>query len=1661
MTDSLDAVETSRRIKETYRRYLKSLMQVREPAVAAALTQAIDESPLLDKGPYLEATPPYAPRATVQDLVEEGVLCESFLTVTGPALPKDRPLYAHQESALRKAAAGRNVVVATGTGSGKTESFLLPIVDRLCREREAGTLGPGVRALLLYPMNALANDQMKRLRELLAHSPDLTFGRYTGDTARDARRAREQFDVMNPGQPRLPNELLSREEMQETPPHLLLTNYAMLEYLLLRPLDFRLFGTEDTWQFVVVDEAHVYDGTQGAEIAMLLRRLKDRVAPGRSLQCIATSATVGGEADRSEVTSFASNLFGAPFEWVEGDPRRQDLVTATRVVETNQAAWGPLGAEHWASVGDSGLAPGDLSRIAPVVLGHMSEPQLLATEANMVALRRHLANGPQPIDAVAADVFGDHPQRIEALSSLVAAGAALRRPDGSTVLSARYHLFLRATEGAFTCLSEQGPHVQLARHDHCPDCRAAMFQLGACVKCGAPHLAGHVEQSDDGYQFLPPRGGQRPTWLVLDEALDQVDEDEDAVEQEEASLNSDAAALCTHCGYLGAQGAVTCPRPECRGSSLRRIRRLTRSGEDVPGCLVCGARGEATVRGLESGGDATGSVLGTALYQNLGGEPGSPSAAARKLLMFSDSRQSAAYFAPYIETSYARLRRRRLLVQALVEAGADTDPVDVEDLVYELVRVAKAAGEFAPGITKQKQMRQVAPWVMAELVSTDVRQSLEGVGLVRVDLWRDPRWVAPAPLTSLGLDQDEAFALLAELARTLRMQGAVSMPDNVVPDDEIFSPRLGPVHVRGDQSEPRRKVLAWSPTRGVNKRLDYLTRVLAALGQDQGTAELLKQIWAFLTDERSPVSWLKTTNEPQLGVVRQIDHEQLRLSWVSEAMPTYQCDVCRTTTGSQVRGVCPSLRCPGTLRPFVPPGEHQDGNHYRQLYRTMSPVPLTAKEHTAQWTTEEARVIQDQFVRGEVNALSCSTTFELGVDVGELQAVLLRNMPPGTANYLQRAGRAGRRTGAAALVVTYAQRRSHDLTRYATPEVMMAGAIRAPFVPLTNVRIDRRHAHSVAMSAFFRAHFETTGRIFRKAGEFFAPESGELAPVDLVRNFLTPVPDHLRESLRRVLPASVATELGVDDDAWVQELLSLLERARQELTSDVAVLTELEAHAAKETKYSLAGRYKMVIQTLMAREILGHLANRNVLPKYGFPVDSVELRTGFSQEKHSTGKLVDLTRDLSRAVYEYAPGSEVVAGGRVWTSRGVYRLPGRALEEFRYRVCPECSAFWRGLEEVDPLCPQCGSLHPAAERTFTVPEFGFVAAQETTTPGSRPPKQHYGGASYVMDVSPVAQESTTHHVGGRVHLSVGPRGRMIALSDGPNRMGYRICDWCGYGEPRSLQRSEKKPAKHVNPIKGTPCAGMTRLLDLAHTYETDLLDLTFEVPGQWGQAAWKSVMYAVVEAASEALEIARDDIGVTLSPSGVGAWSVALFDTVPGGAGNVLTIAEQINKVLRVALLRVSRCECGPETSCYSCLRSYSNQRDHEVLSRGVARDLLGALLGAELGDRDETGLESGPEAVHLMGVSEVPEQWRSAWGDADESERTVLSALWDEPVAAPVVGAEIEGIPVGLCWPDARVACDGELSPADVDVLVTAGWQVVPAEPSMLLPALAARVGV
>ena len=325
MSNPKNIIAWCEKINDSYENYLKTSFFFKEPRLRASFEKALREEGNLMKEPFPESSRDFKTGVKATELAKEFFTnkVEGILSAL-----LDKPLYTHQERAVRAVHAdGQNIVVASGTASGKTECFLYPILFELYRQHLAGELEkPGVRALILYPMNALANDQRERLGKICKQLKEKstfkpTFGQYIGETPENESDNSRWHHAEAWKENRLHGECVFREEMRETPPHILLTNYSMLEYLLIRPDDSSLFdGDRGTyWQFIILDEAHQYRGARGMEMGMLIRRLKQRLYDGGrkdSFRCIATSATISsGESaqDKKDLAEFAKELFGEPF----------------------------------------------------------------------------------------------------------------------------------------------------------------------------------------------------------------------------------------------------------------------------------------------------------------------------------------------------------------------------------------------------------------------------------------------------------------------------------------------------------------------------------------------------------------------------------------------------------------------------------------------------------------------------------------------------------------------------------------------------------------------------------------------------------------------------------------------------------------------------------------------------------------------------------------------------------------------------------------------------------------------------------------------------------------------------------------------------------------------------------------------------------------------------------------------------------------------------------------------------------------------------------------------------------------------------------------------------------------------------------------------------
>lgn len=1532
---ALDALAATRRIEDSYRRYLISTYSPRSPELRADFAQELGDKFPIARGPFLQATPPFAPGASVDDLIAEGLLETSLNRLPSNMFPTARPLHAHQETAIRKAVGNnRNLIVATGTGSGKTECFLIPILNDLLRESQAGTLRhPGVRALLLYPMNALANDQVKRLRRLLETFPEITFGRYVGETSQSSRDAERAFRERYPNEPRVENELLSRDEMQSTPPHILLTNYAMLEYLLLRPTDSPLFDGENAghWKFIVLDEAHVYGGAQGTEVGMLLRRVKDRVLGDREsrMQCFATSATLGrGKEDYQGLLDFAGALFNEPFEWCKEDPVRQDIVEATtlplgRGQGTHQLSVTALLDLHALYRADAqGCAASLLARLS--VEGIVIAPEhktlgpnaLLATalesDTRVIRLQAELMRGTLEFRTAATDLFGKDKlvdvTPDEALAALIdLAVVAKKRAEDSPLIPARYHFFVRALAGAFVCLHEKhgaAPRLVLERHQECAECRAEgvqamMFELGTCRRCKAEFVVGDAADVDGRSVLLQAsRFSKSPQILLLGEVSGGEDDDEHAsLEDEAAQEIPEKRYLCPGCGRVAEQAEEPCSckdRPSRITVTLAAASKNSGTVDRCPSCLSR-ASGEIVTR-FESGSDAPVAVVATDLYQEIpasAGEQNNSIGEGRKLLAFADSRQDAAFFAPYLERTYSRAVRRRLISDAIIRLFVrDKEGPRLEDLVAEVRTTAETHLVLDPDASAAANRSTVATWLMQEALSFDRRANLEGTGVASIEPALPSSFIPPRALTDLGLTQEEATDLVVTLLQTLRDSGAVTMPDGVDIRDDVFAPRNREIGMREHGSDFG--VVAWMPgENSTNRRLNFLDRVFRNKKVAADATEVLEKMWRYITTDRAFHQVLTSAPHRQHGPLWKISHERLRFEPVTPATIPFRCSRCRQITWRNVAGVCPVMRCDGTLARADEASLADD--HYARLYRRTNPIGMAVKEHTAQYSSAQAAKVQSEFVDGIVNVLSCSTTFEMGVDVGDVQAVLLRNVPPSPANYVQRAGRAGRRSDAAALVTTFAQRRNHDLAFFREPRRMIDGRIAPPLVLLDNQAIVRRHVHSVAF-----AMFERQGESHTNVNSFFVATDGKPSGADLFSAWLRSHPSALKEALLRVVPEEVRAAIGLHEWEWVEALLQPTEddpthgwfqRAKAEIADEISQIEELIEKASSEKRFGEADKLQRLRNTLGGRTLLSFLASRNVLPKYGFPVDVVELDVARSGD--SAAATLELARDLSLAISDYAPGSQTIAAKVSWESVGIVRRSNNEWPTYKWAVCSECRRFRHGLQDIPPQCGACGSNKPSKEQgTFLVPLFGFVGRRKGAAGETRPLRSTtvvtYFGA--YKDIEPDWETGVSSSSGIPVRRRVSRQGKITVINTGPRGRGYRVCEWCGHAEatPASARstagRAKSQTSKeHEDPrFPGRKCKGSLHHRHLGHEFLTDTVEIDLRRPMTDPEA--RSVLAAMLASVRE-LDIDPDDIGGTLSYGDGEGPTIVLYDTVPGGAG--------------------------------------------------------------------------------------------------------------------------------------------------------------------------------
>lgn len=1347
---------------------------------------------------------------SLDSLVTEGLFSQSLadhLHQRG-AVPRNRSLYTHQAETLRAEAetgpgdSAPAIVVSAGTGAGKTEAFLLPLLNRLSRQPRNGE---GVRAIILYPMNALVNDQVERLDGWLSGQRNLTMFHFTSETPekdKDAQRlglTHQPHRFVSRRHARGLNDIGKPRDTLSTQPDVLVTNYSMLEYMLCRPQDACFFGP--ALEVLVLDEAHLYGGTLAGEITLLLRRVLERCgrSPEDVLQ-LATTATLGGS--DTEVAQFASSVFGA-------DP------ASVRIVRGAPAPWSfpppdPPPSHHQcdpvavASAPDvrtleergdrleftvdpdaclalrsalSSLVSSDTSSRAsdilePAVLLHT----LLSRAPVLHQLCERLDEQPQqPLRELASLFGGESDEHVRAVAALLRLAAAARESvDSPPLIPHRLHVLTRMASGVAACLNPACSGLKELKERRvpefgtlhpagvaeCGDCKSRVSSILRCENCGewALDITGR-----DGIQ--PPQ------------AATETSEQRSLVVAASRHPAPDRVYQLSPEGQPAAEGVPVvwcedgCPNCGAGANRWKEVRVGDRLGLQI--ITETAHAGQPVFRG-----DARAWLP----------------ARGRRMIAFSDSRSAAARLGPALSGQHATQLARAVLVRAVADkpdspAAADDlredlntlrrraeDPgrdaearrqasaraVDIEQQLAALESggkvddwVARAlerpeAREFLTEKAASESEWRQAQWdrnatEVADILSNRIRQeiayryvtssSAESVGLVEVRYPGIEQVNVPEMFcgTLPNSEVSERFRAawpeyIAALCDSLRADGSITLgsPD-ADSEYDAGGARVGvwtSRHTSDRLTRVRRFV--GEDVHNLSRRVWFTRRFLERIGvpSERVTAEaesLLAASFDALHAAAIDLEWLEAREDQEIADGQSVAALRLSVEGLALSRPRslFRCVRTGLLWPRSVWGLAPHVGC-DQLEVVSPAGLDDDPRWGRQRreYAGIDAagvfrIGLWAEEHSAQLSPDENRRLQNLFRAGGRNVLSSTTTLELGIDIGGLATVVLANVPPGKANYLQRAGRAGRRADGSAAVVTYCRNRPYDTEVFHRFDRFLDKPLPAPRVLLDRERIATRHAHAVLLAEFFRhvnrgdtGAMEAFGRMshfcgvplvtaYWKEGE--RPQPDPPRAVDIMGAFWVTgssteprsLADHFTLFLRsdrtasdpavtgplRRVAAGTPVEPWLDDvAAFLRQAAAAFQKIVEEWSAELKQL--LEAYETLPRRdpgmgdsRRQANALRQQMRLLGQVTVIESLADRQFLPRYGFPIGLQRLQIkvaeknekGDFQQTRSGGIKVRvedryrLERPGLLALREYVPGAFVTVGGREVRSRGLLK----------------------------------------------------------------------------------------------------------------------------------------------------------------------------------------------------------------------------------------------------------------------------------------------------------------------------------------------------------------------------------------------------------------------
>ncbi|KSV16611.1 helicase [Dehalococcoides mccartyi] len=1039
--------------------------------------------------------------------------------------------YVHQQKAFERLTGedGRSTLIATGTGSGKTECFLYPILEYCYRHRGEA----GIKALIIYPMNALATDQAKRIAELIHNSPELhgnvTAGMYIGGYESSPSRLMSEDKIVT-----------DHETMLSSPPDILLTNYKMLDYLLVRPKDASLWqeNRPETLKYIVVDELHTFDGAQGTDLACLLRRLKARLyTPQGYLCCVGTSATMGAKDSAAGIREYAKDIFGEAFEdesvitedrlsadeFFNGHeatdftlPTRQQIDQLLECVENDdQAAYLVAAARCWFD--NSLLLDKILSDEARLDIG-----KRLMVHSFTQSLLQYMGDKYVQPSHICEDLKTRFPQLEElsqpeaAIDALLALISHARNNVAGTLrpfLTVQIQIWLRELRRLLAKVSSENVIYALATDLNEVQSRQYLPVVN-CRDCG-----------ETGWASIANERGNL-TMINLDTFYNLYFKQDHKIMMLYPHSHDDVpsglakARLCPNCLQLDLSDGTRQRCPECGTETFPVVFPTNNVAGSGPSreyiCPFCGSRGGLSIIGLRSATEISAEV--SQLYSSRFNDD-------KKLLAFSDNVQDAAHRAGFFNSRTWRFGIRSAIQHFALDEGNGLSLAVFSDRFVEYWHRQKTDEEFisffiAPNMTwmrayeKMKSedrldtgpeanalMRDVERRIKYEImleygVSSRIGRTLEKSGCSVIGFNRDAisdiantvKLRIVNELNTLASIEEAVFhQMVAGFLYLMRINGAFH--------DSVFYPftnNEGKGYLlsndrvkwlpgfRSGRNVPRfiyeqtgngRRLWAFD---AISENSRYTNWVAACVEEALINKELSQAVANIILNELAKAKLIIPLPSPAGYNIWGLDKQKV---FVSNEVEQFVCDVCGLVISIPAgeadiweTAPCQRSKCGGHIHL----NKEASLGYYGKLYSTGDMVRVIAKEHTGLLERDDREELERVFKRGltekkpwDANLLSCTPTLEMGIDIGDLSTVVLCSIPPAQAQFLQRTGRAGRKDGNA-LTIAVANARPHDLYFYTDPLEMISGSVEPPKIFLNASAVLERQFVAYCMDCWIK-----------------------------------------------------------------------------------------------------------------------------------------------------------------------------------------------------------------------------------------------------------------------------------------------------------------------------------------------------------------------------------------------------------------------------------------------------------------------------------------------------------------------------------------------------------------------------------------------------------------